>query len=111
MKKIKKEPSEENWLFRFSNKTPSAYCNRREGRTTTSPNTGQKGASTMFDSADLNDLYTGFIIGFFGPRMVGGPAAAISRALRYDPGQGPAMKKLRAEQAAREAKRREMYGE
>ena len=31
--------------------------------------------------------------------------------LRYDPEQGPAMKKLRAEQAAREAKRREMYGE
>ena len=57
----------------------------------------------MFESDDLNDLYTGFVIGFFGPRMVRGAAAGISRALRYDPEQGPAMKKLRAEQAAREA--------
>ncbi len=86
-------------------------CDKREGKATMSPDTGQKGASTMFESDDLNDLYTGFVIGFFGPRMVRGAAAGISRALRYDPEQGPAMKKLRAEQAAREAKRREMYGE
>lgn len=65
----------------------------------------------MFESDDLNDLFTGFAIGFLGPRMARGAAAGISRALRYDPEQGPAMKKLRAQQAAREAKRREMYGD